>query len=138
MALPACHQSVLDGMERTLRANEPCLASMFAIFARLAEDDGPPAAERLTRWNYWTLWARSRLRTVGYAFVLIPVVVAAVVAALLFGLNARGVSFCTAGYSLVSGLPRGGLGCAANVLQKGKGRRQCWESSSSGSTPQNC
>jgi len=34
-------------MDRALQARDPRLASMFAMFALLAGDDGPPAAERL-------------------------------------------------------------------------------------------
>ena len=35
MGLPAVQQRVLDRIEGTLKASEPHLAAMFAIFARL-------------------------------------------------------------------------------------------------------
>jgi len=47
MTLPAGEQQILDGIAETLRVTEPRLASMFAIFARLFKNDGPPIRERL-------------------------------------------------------------------------------------------
>ena len=70
MSLPVCQQRALDRMEGALRASEPHLASMYAIFGRLNAGE-PIAAERLTR---------KRLRqasTTMYAIVLIPVMFAA-------------------------------------------------------------
>ena len=39
MSLPACQQRVLDRMEGALRASEPQLTSMEAIFSRLNADE---------------------------------------------------------------------------------------------------
>lgn len=47
MSLPACQQRALDKIESTLQAREPRLASMFAIFARLARDEAVPRTESL-------------------------------------------------------------------------------------------
>ena len=54
VGLPACQQRALDGIESALRACEPRLASMFAIFTRLARDEAVPRTESLR--------ARTRLR----------------------------------------------------------------------------
>jgi hypothetical protein len=47
VSLPSYQQALLNGMDRTLEARDPRLASMFAIFTRLTRDDGPPRTERL-------------------------------------------------------------------------------------------
>ena len=47
MSLPSGEQQILDGIAETLRASEPRLASMFAIFGRLFKNEGPPLRERL-------------------------------------------------------------------------------------------
>jgi hypothetical protein len=47
MSLPSGEQQILDGIAETLRASEPRLASMFAIFGRLVKNEGPPLRERL-------------------------------------------------------------------------------------------
>jgi hypothetical protein len=95
MSLPAAQQRVLDRMEGALRASEPRLISMYAIFARLNADQ-PVAAERL---------ARKRLRllqqgTAMYAIVLIPVMFAAVIVGALLGGGARSATACETGYSV--------------------------------------
>jgi hypothetical protein len=95
MSLPACQQRVLDRMEGTLRASEPHLTSMYAIFARLNASE-PIGAERL---------ARKRLRwlqpgTAMYAIVLIPVMFAAIIVGALLGGGARSATACEASYSV--------------------------------------
>ena len=95
MSLPACQQRVLDRMEGTLRASEPHLTSMYAIFARLNTGE-PIGAERL---------ARKRLRwlqpgTAMYAIVLIPVMFAAIIVGALLGGGARTATACEASYSV--------------------------------------
>jgi hypothetical protein len=82
-------------MEGALRASEPQLTSMYAIFARLNAGE-PVRAERL---------AARRLRwfqpgTAMYAIVLIPVMFAAVIVGALLGGGARSVTACEAGYSV--------------------------------------
>lgn len=96
MALPACQQRALDRMEGALRASEPHLASMYAIFGRLNAGE-PIGRERL---------ARKRLRwlqhgTAMYAIVLLPVMFAAIIVGALLGGGARSnTAACEAGYSV--------------------------------------
>jgi hypothetical protein len=47
VSLPAGQQRALDGIESALQAGEPRLASMFAIFTRLARDEAAPRRESL-------------------------------------------------------------------------------------------
>jgi hypothetical protein len=94
MSLPAGQQRVLDRMEGALRASEPRLTSMYAIFSQLNAGE-PIAAEQL---------AGKRLRwfqpgTAMYAIVLIPVMFAAVLIGALLG-GARSTTACEASYSV--------------------------------------
>jgi hypothetical protein len=96
MALPACQQRALDRMEGALRASEPHLASMYAIFDRLNAGE-PIGMERL---------ARKRLRwlqhgTAMYAIVLLPVMFAAIIVGALLGGGTRSnAAACEASYSV--------------------------------------
>ena len=96
MALPACQQRALDRMEGALRASEPHLASMYAIFGSLNAGE-PIGRERL---------ARKRLRwlqhgTAMYAIVLLPVMFAAIIVGALLGGGARSnTAACEASYSV--------------------------------------
>ena len=95
MALPACQQRALDRMEGALRASEPDLASMYAIFGRLNAGE-PIGMERL---------ARKRLRwlqhgTAMYAIVLLPVMFAAIIVGALLGGGNRSSTVCEASYSV--------------------------------------
>jgi len=88
MSLPAGQQRVLHGIEGALKASEPQLASMFAIFVQLHQDE-PVGAEPLKRGRL--SW--SRPGTAMSAIVLIPVMFAAVViGALLSGSAAAGTA----------------------------------------------
>jgi hypothetical protein len=93
MALPACQQRALDRIEGALRASEPRLASMYAIFGRLNAGE-PIGMEQL---------ARKRLQhgTAMYAIVLLPVMFAAIIVGALLGGGARGgTTACEASYSV--------------------------------------
>ena len=95
MSLPACQQRALDRIEGALRASEPHLTSMYAIFARLNADE-PIGTEQL---------APKRLRwfqpgTAMYAIVLIPVMFAAIIVGALLGGGARSTTACEASYSV--------------------------------------
>jgi hypothetical protein len=100
MSLPACQQRAIDRMEGVLRASEPRLTSMFAIFARL--NDGEPV-------NAETLNARRRrLLQPGngmYAILLIPVMFIAVIVGAVIGGGARGTITCDVGYPVGGGAP---------------------------------
>jgi hypothetical protein len=84
MSLPASQQRALGSIEGGLRAADPHLASMFAIFGRLNVDE-PVATEHLAVRRPWFRWQRPRLAA--YAVVLIPVmfIVAVIVSALAAG-----------------------------------------------------
>jgi len=115
MTLPAGEQQTLDGIAETLRASEPRLASMFAIFGRLCRNDGPPLRERLpvarrfallTRLRYGrggsppagprTDSARRTVRPWQLLFVFANVVAALVILAVLMVLNTHQAGGCAA------------------------------------------
>jgi hypothetical protein len=93
MSLPACQERALSSIEGALKASEPHLASMFAIFTRLNQDE-PVGAEPLARGS--RRWLRPR-RALS-AIVLIPVMFAAVIVGALLSGSARGATTCAAGY----------------------------------------
>jgi hypothetical protein len=94
MSLPACQQRALDRMEGALRASEPHLASMYAIFGRLNTGE-PIGAEQLTRKR--RRWLQQG--TAMYAIVLVPVMFAAIIIGALLG-GSRSTAACEAGYSV--------------------------------------
>ena len=94
MSLPACQQRALDRMEGALRASEPHLASMYAIFGRLSAGE-PIGSERLTRKRQ--RWLQQG--TAMYAIVLVPVMFAAIIVGALLG-SSRSTAACEAGYSV--------------------------------------
>jgi hypothetical protein len=51
MSLPAAQQRILDGIADTLRASEPRLVSMFAIFTRLTKNEARPWREQLPTYS---------------------------------------------------------------------------------------
>jgi hypothetical protein len=93
MSLPSCEQRALDAIACNLRAGEPRLASMFAIFARLEGKDGAPRPERIEprrqlRWRpRWWLRRRRRgprwLAPVSKTVALVPLIVVVVISAVL-------------------------------------------------------
>ncbi len=91
MSLPACQERTLSGIESALKASEPHLASMFAIFTRLNQGE-PVGAEPLERERL--RWLRPR--TAASAIVLIPVMFAAIIAGALLSGSARGATSCVA------------------------------------------
>ena len=95
MSLPARQQRALDRMEGALRASEPRLASMYAIFGRLNAGE-PVGAERLTRKRLRWLQQGSAM----YAIVLVPVMFAAIIVGALLGSGSRSTAACEAGYSV--------------------------------------
>ena len=93
MSLPACQERALSSIEGALKASEPHLASMFAIFTRLNQDE-PVGAEPLARGSLRWLRPRRALP----AIVLIPVMFAAVIVGALLSGSARGATTCDAGH----------------------------------------
>jgi hypothetical protein len=100
MSLPARQRCVIDNMEIALRAGDPRLASMFAIFDRLHADE-PVEPERLAP-RGWLRWPRPG--SAMYAVVVIPVVFAMIAVGALFG-GGRNARTCEAGYPLISSSP---------------------------------
>ncbi len=94
MSLPACQQRVLDRMEGALRASEPQLTSMYAIFSRLNASE-PIGTEQLAPKRRWF-----QPGTALYAVVLIPVMFAAIIVGALLGGGARSTTACDASYSV--------------------------------------
>jgi hypothetical protein len=88
MSLPAGQQRSLDRIESTLLVDDLRLASLFAIFTRLARDEAMPATEQVTAGP----WLR-RLRPALAAAVGL----AAVVSVLVFRLLAPGRQECPGG-----------------------------------------
>lgn len=93
MSLPARQQRALDCMESALRASEPHLVSMYAIFGCLNAGE-PVGAEQLTRKR--RRWLQQG--TAMYAIVLVPVMFAAIIVGALLG-GSRSTAACEAGYS---------------------------------------
>ena len=56
MSLPARQERILGRMAHSLRASEPHLTSMFAIFTKLTRDEDRPRLEALDAWSL-PLWA---------------------------------------------------------------------------------
>jgi hypothetical protein len=95
MSLPGRQQRVINQIEGALCASEPQLAAMFAVFARLSEDQ-PVAAEPLTG------SLRRRWLAPGnamYAILLVPVMFIAVIIGAVLGGSARNTATCDVGYS---------------------------------------
>ena len=101
MSLPARQQRVINHMEGALRASEPQLAAMFAVFARLNEDQ-PVSAEPL-RGSLRRRWLAPGNAL--YAILLVPVTFIAVIVAAVLGGSARNPATCDVGYSVGGGTP---------------------------------
>jgi Protein of unknown function (DUF3040) len=97
MSLPARQQRMLDGIEAALQASEPHLASAFAMFGQLTQDEGPAVTEQL---------AHSRLRFTASirSFTLLPMVLAALMIGALLGGTARGATPCSPSAGRITGL----------------------------------
>ena len=95
MSLPAGQRRALNRMEGALRASEPHLASMYAVFGRLNAAE-PIGTERITRKRLRWLQQGSAI----YAIVLVPVMFAAVIVGALLGGASRSTAACEAGYSV--------------------------------------
>jgi hypothetical protein len=97
MSLPARQQRVITEIDSALRASEPHLASMYAMFARLNQQE-PVTAEPLagTR-RRWRTPADAML-----AVVLLPVMSVLIILGVLVG-GGRSTGSCDVGYS--GGIP---------------------------------
>jgi hypothetical protein len=101
MGLPAVQQRVLDRMEGTLKASEPHLAAMFAIFARLSAGE-PVGREALAaRRRRWWLRPGAALS----ALVLVPVTFALILTGVLLGAPSH-AGTCAVGMPAAGTVPR--------------------------------
>ena len=100
MGLPAVQQRVLDRMEGTLRASEPHLAAMFAIFARLSAGE-PVRRESLAARRRWWLRPGAALS----ALVLVPVMFAVILTGVLLGAQSH-AGTCAVGMPAAGTMPR--------------------------------
>ena len=94
VSLPACQQRALDGIESALQVREPRLASMFAIFTRLARDEAVPRTESLraeTRlpWNWL-----GGLTATPRAIVAIPLILGFMVLFVFLAMNRSAAHAC--------------------------------------------
>jgi hypothetical protein len=108
VSLPSYQQSLLDGMDRALEARDPRLASMFAIFARLTRDEGPPLHERIAnspngvmvRIRTAARWARA---STAFPIVLVACLMLAIVALGLTTASGRPCPPATATHQVMPG-----------------------------------
>src|ERR1017187_1698960 len=91
MSLPARELRVLSGIETALQAGETRLTSMFAIFTRLATDEGKLGTEDLGTPS-WNRWAAGRPPVRSRAIALVAVL--AIASAVLFSVSAGSVRGC--------------------------------------------
>jgi len=104
-------------MDRALEARDPRLASMFAIFARLTSDDGPPRTERLARGQSKAVTAfRRSVRWAG-ASATVPVllVVSLMVAIIVLGVVTAGASTCPPTHGLHQVVPPRSASCPSSA-----------------------
>ena len=113
MSLPARQQRVLGRIEHSLHADDPRLRSMFATFTKLTRGQQMPRLELLEPRSWLRRYWRQRLtrrRREGRAassagstnapgvrmraILLVPVMLAALAAAVFLGLGGRTVSGC--------------------------------------------
>ncbi len=87
VSLPSYQQSLLNGMDRVLESRDPRLASMFAIFARLTREDGPPRTEQLAASPKLALRALRSAARLAKASATIPIVLVACLMAAIIALG---------------------------------------------------
>ena len=101
MGLPAVQQRVLDRMEGALKASEPHLATMFAIFARLSAGEAVVRESLAARRRKW--WPRPGAAL--SALVLVPVMFAVILTGVLLGAPSH-AGTCAVGMPAAGALPR--------------------------------
>jgi hypothetical protein len=102
MGLPAVQQRVLDRIEGTLKASEPHLAAMFAIFARLSAGEPVGRESLAARRRRWWLRPGAALS----ALVIVPVMFAVIITGVLLGGPTR-ADTCAVGMPAAGTMPRG-------------------------------
>jgi Protein of unknown function (DUF3040) len=101
MGLPAVQQRVLDRMEGALKASEPHLAAMFAIFARLSAGEAVVRESLAARRRTW--WPRPGAAL--SALVLVPVMFAVILTGVLLGAPSH-AGTCAVGMPAAGAVPR--------------------------------
>jgi hypothetical protein len=104
VSLPAGQQRALDGIESALQAGEPRLASMFAIFTRLARDEAAPRRESLRAETRVAGGWLGGLTATPRAIVAIPLVLGFMALLVFLAMNRPAAHACG---------PAGGLRAAA-------------------------
>src|SRR5260221_14162687 len=95
VSLPTRQQSVLNRMGHALEARDPGLASMFAIFAKLTRDDGPPRTEGLARGpNPVLVMLRAAVRWARAAAIPVVLVAGLMAAIIALGIATSGGPVC--------------------------------------------
>jgi hypothetical protein len=92
MSLPARQRRALDAIERALRASEPRLTGMFAIFTRLTREEEPVRTERLPRRRL------PRYRPSGNVLIIHLLAGLVLITGMVIGLSAGGASACGPAY----------------------------------------
>ena len=101
MGLPAVQQRVLDRMEGTLKASEPHLAAMFAIFSRLSAGEPIRRESLAARRRRWWLRPGAALS----ALVLVPVMFAVIITGVVLGGRSH-AGTCAVGMPAAGTVPR--------------------------------
>jgi Protein of unknown function (DUF3040) len=115
MGLSAVQQRVLDRMEGTLKASEPHLAAMFAIFARLSAGE-PIRRESLAgRRRRWWLRPSATLS----ALVVVPVMFAVIITGVLLGAPSH-AGACAVGLPAAGTMPRQGQSACGSTGRTGQ------------------
>ena len=115
MGLPAVQQRVLDRMEGTLKASEPHLAAMFAIFARLSAGEPVGRESLAARRRRWWLRPGAGLS----ALVLVPVMFALIITGVLLGSPSH-AGTCAVGMPAVGTMPRAGQSACGSTGRAGQ------------------
>ena len=115
MGLPAVQQRVLDRMEGALKASEPHLAAMFAIFARLSAGEPVGRESLAARRRRWWLRPGAALS----ALVLVPVMFAVIITGVLLG-GPSHAGTCAVGMPAAGTVPRQGQSACGSTGRTGQ------------------
>lgn len=115
MGLPAVQQRVLDRIEGTLKASEPHLAAMFAIFARLSAGEPVGRESLAARRRRWWLRPGPALS----ALVIVPIMFAVIITGVLLGGPTR-AGTCAVGMPAAGTMPRGNQSACETPVRPGQ------------------
>jgi len=115
MGLPAVQQRVLDRMEGALKASEPHLAAMFAIFARLSAGEPVGRESLAARRRRWWLRPGAALS----ALVVVPVMFAVIIIGVLLG-SPTHAGTCAVGMPAAGTVPRQGQSACGSTGRPGQ------------------